>query len=136
MLIKTTPRKFIPPRRQGAKKNILFIRTWRALRLCASHLLPAFAIQQATEISNILGSKLFSIDSNEAPSLLGIYAETFRRPHNGGNNILITGTTAKIPAQVLAYLLFGGTMFLVEQLIDGQLETGCTKATFKTHRLQ
>jgi hypothetical protein len=88
------------------------------------------------KISNILGSKLFSIDSNEALSLLGIYPETFRRPHNGGNNILITGTTAKIPAQVLAYLRFGGRRILVEQLIDGQQETWRTKATLKTRRLQ
>ena len=62
--------------------------------------------------------------------------EMLRRPQDGGNNILITRAAAKIPAQVLAYLRFGGRRILVEQLIDGQQETWRTKATLKTHRLQ
>jgi hypothetical protein len=45
-------------------------------------------------------------DSSEAPSLLGICTQMFRRPQDGGDNILIAGTPANVAAQVLAYLFF------------------------------
>jgi hypothetical protein len=109
------------------------LRSWR---LGASNLFPIPYSKIQPKISNILGSKLFSIDSNEAPSLLGIYPETFRCPHNGGNNILITGTPAKIPAQALADLGFGGRRVLAQQLIDRHEKSWSAKAALKAKLLQ
>ena len=63
----------------------------------------------------MLGNEICNyFDSSEATSLLGINAQTLRRPQDGGNDILITGTPAKIPAQVLAYLCFGGRGIFAE----------------------
>ncbi len=53
-------------------------------------------------------------DSSEAPSLPGIYTQAFRCPQNRRDNILITGTPAKIAAQVLAYLVFGRRRIFAE----------------------
>src|SRR4030095_3403003 len=70
------------------------------------------------------------------PSPIRFCPETLCRPQDGGNDILITGTPAKIAAQVLAYLCLGGRGILAEKLIDGHQETRRAKAALKTHRLQ
>src|SRR5215475_5796906 len=59
-----------------------------------------------------------------------------RRPHDRRNDILITGTPAKITAQVLAYLSFGGRRIFTQQLVDGHQETRRAKAALETKLLQ
>ena len=50
MFDRTTSRNFLPPRRQDRKEKIFSrFRTWRALRLCASHLFSDSASQYSTE---------------------------------------------------------------------------------------
>jgi hypothetical protein len=59
-----------------------------------------------------------------------------RRPQDRRDNILITGTSAKITAQVLAYLCFGWRRILAQQLIDRHQKTGGAKAALKAKLLQ
>src|SRR5262245_31167413 len=70
------------------------------------------------------------------PSPVRFCPEPLRRPPDGRNDILITGTAAQIPAQVLANLCFGGRGILDEKRIDGQQETRCAKTALKAHRFQ
>ena len=79
------------------------LRSWR---LGASNLFSDSVLQNSTKNFKYPGLEVI-FDSSEAPSLLGIRAQTFRCPQDGRNNILVAGTAANVAAQVLAYLFFG-----------------------------
>jgi hypothetical protein len=50
-------KKVSPAKTPSAKKNHFILpRTWRALRLCGSYLLPAFAFNKQAEFQVSLGS--------------------------------------------------------------------------------
>jgi hypothetical protein len=72
MVNKATSRKFIAPRRKGAKKISFILRTWQALGLGGSHLFSDSVIQYSTEKFQICLARLLGAMEEQHQRVRGL----------------------------------------------------------------